>query len=284
MSGLPQNRLFWPGAPQKGSSGAATGTAQPMQAIPTSRLATIVPLKQKDLMALLTSKPVKDWQAAVDFLVSRHLLLLPGSNLFPDSNVVPKNNEGKLEQIAREKRAAAHTKLVTEQKAAAVKRREAKKKVHEDRMKAQEAAKTKRVAAKKLANDSQVAAASKRTTEASAALDLNKIKTGADARRFLETRLEEVIGRSDVDKSKIREASRKIPATVFARCSVRPQRASVKLATLTSSASEEEEKTWCEYQDVVRMVERHLVYVFHENGRQRSYAASVGKAGKPVQA
>jgi len=281
MSGLPQNRLFWPGAPQKGAAGAAT----PLNAIPNARIATIVPLKQKDLMALLTSKPVKDWQAAVDFLVSRHLLLLPGSNLFPDSNVVPKDNSGHLEQAAQTRRAAAHAKLQAEQQAAAARRKAAKTKAHQDRMAAQAAAKVKRVDAKKLATDAKTEAAKKRTESAKAALDLNTIKTGADAKRFLETRLAEVESRSPESLDKLREASRKIPAVVFSRCSVRPQRANVKLATLASGTpSAEDEKAWSSYQDVVRMVERHLIYVFHENGRQRSYARSVGKAGGKAQA
>jgi len=254
---------------------ASAGGPEPgeSRSIPSMELETILPLNNNTFLSLLMKKDVKDWQAMTDYLVSRHLLLLPSLNLFPPkpeyvgTGFNQRSNEYEETALVRETRAAkqaAHLKRVEDSQRKAAAKKANKAKAHLERMDAQKLkAQLRKVNVRKAEAERQ-AAAEKRTAIAVKAKDLSLVKTGKDAKRFLETRLAEVAARHS-DASKLSELSLMTAPVVFRRLSIRPVRPPVVAKDLVQGSTDADQKALDDHFTVIRMVEHRLSYIFNED-------------------
>jgi len=241
--------------------------------IPSGELETILPLNNNTFLALLMKKDVKDWEKMTDYLVSRHLLLLPSLNLFPpkpfytgvgSDRQINTYVESALTREVKAAKQAAHLKRVEDSQKKAAAKKANKAKAHLERMDAQKLkAQLRKVNVRKAEAERQTAA-KKRTAIAVEAKDLSLVKTGKDARRFLETRLAEVATRHS-GASKLRELSMMTAPVVFRRLSIRPVRAAVVAKDLVEGSTDADQKALDDHFTVIRMVERHLSYIFNED-------------------
>jgi len=254
---------------------ASAGGPEPgeTRSIPSVELETILPLNNNTFLALLMKKDVKDWQAMTDYLVSRHLLLLPSLNLFPPKPVfvgegldkmVNGYRETDLVKETRAAKQAAHLKRVEDSQRKAAAKKANKAKAHLERMDAQKLKSQLRKVNVRKAEAERVTAAGKRTAIAVEAKDLSLVKTGKDAKRFLETRLAEVAARHSA-ASKLRELSLMTAPVVFRRLSIRPVRPAVVAKDLVAGSTDADQAALDDHFTVIRMVERHLSYIFNED-------------------
>jgi len=259
MPPLAQAKVYWDGR----------GTPTQAGIMPATKLQTVTPLTRDEYVKLLNSKPVNDWDKLTQFLVSHHLVVLPAPHLFPE---VPGYSSAKVyrTQIQGEDsahRKAMHARRQLAQQAAKLARDRNKLEAHKKRMEEQKRASEARAARKTAHVASLQAAQLKRLTAATEAKDLMAIKTGADAKRFLETRIGEVMNQAGASLNQLREGERRLTPVRFSRLEVRPIRAHVELSSLLGATGEISTATtnaWRTLQDVLRMVERHLSYLFHE--------------------
>jgi len=230
----------------------------PTHVIPSELLQTIVPLKRDDYLKLLQTKPVKEWETLTEFLVKRHLLLLPSGSMLESS-------AAKLPAHAEREAAAKAARIASDEaaKQAAVKKAAAKKIRHETLMSQQKDAALKRAAIRKEEHAKRTQAVQERVTKAPTR-ELTTLKKAADVKRWLDAKREAALAQAK-DGLSLRLALDRLPPVAFNRVHERLLRPVIPYAPPSgTSATRPDTDAFRSFQMDVIAAERHLGYLLFE--------------------